>query len=200
MSYHTGGQKFGILTLISLSLKINKWLNLKTCLVKFSVLGYQNTKKRLNITSMSDPQINLNRLGCVKKKWEPNTSNFTRHMFLYLLFYLFFNDNKINVNIPNFCPLVYMKSQNEFYHVWIYPSQEEFVCFFSILWVMCPWPTSNANQKVNKWDSKITSKICIHTNTTFTRSKNYQDHYLDCNLDIHCSIQRSPTVSGWLSR
>ena len=29
-------------------------------------------------------------------------------MFLYLFFYLFFNDNEINVNIPNFCPPVYI--------------------------------------------------------------------------------------------
>ena len=29
--------------------------------------------------------------------------------FLYLLFYLFFNDNEINVNIPNFCPPVYIE-------------------------------------------------------------------------------------------
>ena len=29
-------------------------------------------------------------------------------MFLDLFFYLFFNDNKINVNIPNFCPPVYV--------------------------------------------------------------------------------------------
>ena len=40
------------------------------CLVKFEVLGYQNTKNWLNIMSMSDPQINLNRLGCVKKLTE----------------------------------------------------------------------------------------------------------------------------------
>ena len=39
------------------------------CLVKFEVLGYQNTKK-LNIMSMSDPQIYLNRLGSVKKMTE----------------------------------------------------------------------------------------------------------------------------------
>ena len=38
------------------------------CLVKFEVLGYQNKKEWLNIMSMSDPQINLNRFGCVKKK------------------------------------------------------------------------------------------------------------------------------------
>ena len=35
--------------------------------------------------------------------WKPNTSNFTRHKFLDLVFYLFFKDNEINVNIPNFC-------------------------------------------------------------------------------------------------
>ena len=29
-------------------------------------------------------------------------------MFLDLFFYLFFNDDKINVNIPNFCPPVYV--------------------------------------------------------------------------------------------
>ena len=28
-------------------------------------------------------------------------------MFLDLFFYLFFNGNEINVNIPNFCPPVY---------------------------------------------------------------------------------------------
>ena len=37
------------------------------CLVKFEVLGYQNMKKWLNIMSILDPQINLNRLWCVKK-------------------------------------------------------------------------------------------------------------------------------------
>ena len=31
------------------------------------VLGYQNTKKWLNIMTMSYQKINLNRLGCVKK-------------------------------------------------------------------------------------------------------------------------------------
>ena len=34
------------------------------------VWGYQNTKRWLNIMFMSDPQINLNRLGCVKKMTE----------------------------------------------------------------------------------------------------------------------------------
>ena len=29
-------------------------------------------------------------------------------MFLHIFFYLFFNDNEINVNIPNFCPPVYI--------------------------------------------------------------------------------------------
>ena len=38
-----------------------------TCLVKFEVLSSQNTKKLLSIMSISDPQINLNRLGSVKK-------------------------------------------------------------------------------------------------------------------------------------
>ena len=32
------------------------------------VLGSQNTKKLLSIMSISDPQINLNRLGSLKKK------------------------------------------------------------------------------------------------------------------------------------
>ena len=40
------------------------------CLVKFEVLGYQNMKKLLNIMSISDPKINLNRLGSVKKMTE----------------------------------------------------------------------------------------------------------------------------------
>ena len=44
--------------------------------------------------------------------WEPNTSNFIRHMFLYLFFYLFFNDNEINVNILNFCPPVYIATED----------------------------------------------------------------------------------------
>ena len=34
------------------------------------VLGSQNTKKLLSIMSISDPQINLNRLGSVKKMTE----------------------------------------------------------------------------------------------------------------------------------
>ena len=60
--WYTGGQKFGILTLISLSLK-NTWKNQSKnlCLVKFEVLGYENTQKLLGIISMSDPQISLNK-------------------------------------------------------------------------------------------------------------------------------------------
>ena len=54
---------FGILTLISLSLK-NKTKSKNLCLVKFEVLGYQITKK-MSIISISDPKVNLNRLGCV---------------------------------------------------------------------------------------------------------------------------------------
>ena len=38
----------------------------------------------------------------------PNSGNFTRHMFLHLSIYLFFKENDINFNIPNFCPPVYM--------------------------------------------------------------------------------------------
>ena len=37
-----------------------------------------------------------------------NTSNFTRHKFLVFVFNLFFKKYKINVNIPNFCPPVYL--------------------------------------------------------------------------------------------
>ena len=37
----------------------------------------------------------------------PNTPNFTRHKFLDLSVYLFFKENEINFNIPNFCPPVY---------------------------------------------------------------------------------------------
>ena len=40
------------------------------CLVKFEVLGYKNTKKLLRSIFISDPQINLNRLGCAKKMTE----------------------------------------------------------------------------------------------------------------------------------
>ena len=32
-------------------------------------------------------------------------------MFLDLFVYLFFNDNEINVNIPNFCPPVYYQTK-----------------------------------------------------------------------------------------
>ena len=39
----------------------------------------------------------------------PNTQNFTRHKFLVLSFYLFFKENEINFNIPNFCPPVYLE-------------------------------------------------------------------------------------------
>ena len=47
---------------------MNKKTNSKNLsLVKFEVLGYQNTKRLLSIMSISDPQIILNRLGCVKK-------------------------------------------------------------------------------------------------------------------------------------
>ena len=35
---------------------------------------------------------------------QPNT----KHKFLDLYFYLFFKDNEINANIPNFCPPVYI--------------------------------------------------------------------------------------------
>ena len=42
----------------------------------------------LRILSISDPQISLNRLGCTKKKTEMRYD---------------FKENKINVNIPNFC-------------------------------------------------------------------------------------------------
>ena len=53
---------------MSLSLKNKSVYKSKNiCLVKFEVLGYQNTKKWLNTMSISDPQIHLNRLGCVKK-------------------------------------------------------------------------------------------------------------------------------------
>ena len=39
----------------------------------------------------------------------PNTPNFTRHQFLDLsVSLLFFKENKINFNIPNFCPPVYI--------------------------------------------------------------------------------------------
>ena len=38
----------------------------------------------------------------------PKTPNFTRHKFLDLSFYLLFKENKINANIPNFCPPVYI--------------------------------------------------------------------------------------------
>ena len=37
----------------------------------------------------------------------PNTPNFTRHKFLDLSVYLFFKENEINFNIPNFCPPEY---------------------------------------------------------------------------------------------
>ena len=65
-------QKFGILTLNLLSLKNNyegKSKNL--CLFKFGVLGYINVQKWLGIMFISDPQIILNRLGCMEKlqKW-----------------------------------------------------------------------------------------------------------------------------------
>ena len=39
--------------------------------------------------------------------YNPNTSNFTRHKFLDLFLCLFFRDNEIYVDIPNFCPAVY---------------------------------------------------------------------------------------------
>ena len=39
----------------------------------------------------------------------------TRHKFLDLICYLFFKDNEINVNIPNFCPPVYYSAFQTFY-------------------------------------------------------------------------------------
>ena len=43
---YTGGQKFGILKLISFSLKNKEKDKSKNlCLVKFGVLGYKNTQK-----------------------------------------------------------------------------------------------------------------------------------------------------------
>ena len=38
----------------------------------------------------------------------PDTPNFTRPKFLDLSIYLFFKENEINFNIPNFCPPVYI--------------------------------------------------------------------------------------------
>ena len=85
-AFYTGGQKFVILTLISLSLK-NKWKNKSknVCLAKFEVLGSQNTNKLLNIMSISDPQITLNRLGCVKQKIQKWHQKFGK-LTLILLF------------------------------------------------------------------------------------------------------------------
>ena len=54
------------------------------CLVKFEVLGYQNTKKWLNIMSLSDPQINLNRLGCVKNDRNEINSVSPPHLTMHL--------------------------------------------------------------------------------------------------------------------
>ena len=59
MINYTGGQKLGILTLTSLSLK-NKIIEIKSknlCLFKFGVLGYENTQNQLGIMSISDPKI-----------------------------------------------------------------------------------------------------------------------------------------------
>ena len=39
------------------------------CLFKFGVLGYRNVQKWLEIMFISDPQIILNRLGCMEK-WQ----------------------------------------------------------------------------------------------------------------------------------
>ena len=63
-------QKFGILTLNLLSLK-NKYegKSKNLCLFKFGVLGYRNVQKWLGIMFISDPQIILNRLGCMEK-WQ----------------------------------------------------------------------------------------------------------------------------------
>ena len=52
----------------------------------------------------SDMDMILNHFSVILK---PNTSNFTRHKFLDFLL-LFFKDNEININIPNFCPPVYI--------------------------------------------------------------------------------------------
>ena len=38
----------------------------------------------------------------------PNTPNLTKDEFLDLSVYLFFKENEINFNIPNFCPPVYI--------------------------------------------------------------------------------------------
>ena len=65
-------QKFGILTLNLFSLK-NKYegKSKNLSLFKFGVLGYRNVRKWLGIMFISDPQIILNRLGCMEKwqKW-----------------------------------------------------------------------------------------------------------------------------------
>ena len=53
---------------VVIKIQIKQYKNI--CLVKFEVLGYQNTKKLLSIMSISDPKINLNRLGSVKKMTE----------------------------------------------------------------------------------------------------------------------------------
>ena len=46
-------------------------------------------------------------------------SNFTRHKFFDLFTYLFFKDNDINVNIPNFCPPVYLELYSQYVHRYI---------------------------------------------------------------------------------
>ena len=77
--------------------------------IKFEVLGYQNTKKWLNIMSMSDPQINLNRLGCVKKN-DRNVINsggspcLTMHLHNHLLitsdYPVWYCCSRFRINLP----------------------------------------------------------------------------------------------------
>ena len=87
---------------------------------------------------------------------EPNTSHFSIHMFLDLFFYSFFNDNEINVNIPNFCPPVYVQhfclEWNISHNFWTY-----YLHLVSIHWIH-----SENTEKSTRRNMKNNSKREIH--------------------------------------
>ena len=80
------------------------------CLIKFEVLGSQNMKKILSIMSISDPQITLNRLGCMKKMTEMISKvwNIDSNLFV---FKIKFKDKSKNLCLFKFGVLGYRNLQ-----------------------------------------------------------------------------------------
>ena len=70
---YTGGQKFGILTIISLSLK-TKWKNKSKilCLVNFEVLGFKNMQKIIAYHIHMRSTYQFRQVGMREKKYDRN--------------------------------------------------------------------------------------------------------------------------------